>query len=142
DARIAVTETLVRGCGATACQTSVVPGWPLARTRSDQVRPPPVTAENVCPAALFGPSEVRKAISTSLAWWVVNAGDVTDGAAELWCVVTWTSTASVAALAVPPPARAEATTVSTITTRAPTRKNPDLELRKMRAIAGLPPGRH
>ena len=65
-------------------------------------------------------------------------GDVIDAAAELWCVVTWTSTASVAALAITVSAMAGAAAART--RRTPTREIRDLKLRKMTVTFDLPPG--
>src|SRR5262249_56500706 len=92
--RAAVTVTLLSAAGATACQISAVPGRLLERDRSVQVSPPPVTEAMVCDEPLPGPSAVINASSSSFPCLVSKVGDVIVEAAELGCVLTWTSIAS------------------------------------------------
>jgi hypothetical protein len=42
-----------------------VPGCPFVRWRSVHAKPPPATEEKACPPGALGPSEARKATSTS-----------------------------------------------------------------------------
>ncbi len=65
-ARVAVTVTFDNFAVATACQISAVPACALLRSRSVHVSPPPVTEEKDSPPALLGPSEPRKARTSSL----------------------------------------------------------------------------
>src|SRR5947209_4430430 len=97
--RFAVTVIPLTGFGATASQISAVPGWLFVRWRGVQVKPPPVTEEELWPPAAFGPSEAMKATSRSCALVVVSAPEVMLVEAELWCVLTDASTVSPAALA-------------------------------------------
>src|SRR4051795_5132130 len=70
--RVAVKVAAVSGFGATACQISAVPGCEFWRLRSVQVRPPPETPLNETAPEPLGPSELRKASSSSLDWLVVR----------------------------------------------------------------------
>ncbi len=83
--------------GATACQISAVPAWALARRRSVQVRPAPVTLLIDCEEAALGPSEPMKASSSSPGFAVVSAGETIVDAGELWRVVTVLSSESAGA---------------------------------------------
>src|SRR5664279_572813 len=62
---------------ASAFQTSLSPGCALLRFTIDQVIPPPETVA-VCPADLFGPSELTKASSCSPAADVENPATDAD----------------------------------------------------------------
>src|SRR5215467_13871850 len=85
---------LLSVAGATACQISAVPGRLLARDRSVQVSPPPVTELMVCADPLPGPSAAMNASRSSFPCLVLKAGDAIVVAAEGVCVLTWTSIAS------------------------------------------------
>ena len=76
-ARVALMTWFESLAEATACQISAVPAWALARRRSVQVSPPPVTALNDWPPAAFGPSEPMNASSSSPGWrWSAPVRDV------------------------------------------------------------------
>src|SRR5262249_19891112 len=74
------------------CQISAVPGRPLARDRSVQVSPPPVTELMVC--ADLPPSVAMNASSSSFGCLVLKLGEVIVAAAEVVCTLTWASIAS------------------------------------------------
>src|SRR5262249_520909 len=96
------TLALVSTVGALAAQISAVPAWALARRRSRQVRPPPVTFENDWLPPPDPPPGGMKASRSSPEALVGKGGEGVDPEELVWWVCAGLSTGT-AAEAVPVP---------------------------------------